>query len=322
MVGVPARRDQVALATTLGLSQRRACTLLDVGRSALTYRSKMVAKDAPALARMAALSAEYPRYGYRRIRIFLGRDGLPMSAGRTHRLWQKAKLQVPRKRPRKRAPTGRPRPNAPQAANEVWCYDFVFEPCANGQQLKCLTVTDEWTNEGLAIAVDGRIRSAGVIDVLSRLVAARGAPKFLRSDNGPEFVSRAILKWIDEQGINSALIDPGKPWQNGKIESFNGKFRDECLNVEWFRSRAEAKVVIETWRKHYNAVRPHSGLNYLTPEEFVARGAKPIDRSPAAKATGRSAAMFEVSALRPVAASAEIASRSEERVENRAAVSS
>jgi putative transposase len=322
MVGVPARREQVALATTRGLSQRQACTLIEVGRSALKYRSRMLAKDAPVLARMAVLSADYPRYGYRRIRIFLGRDGLAMSVGRTHRLWQKAKLQVPRKRPRKRAPSGRPRPHAPQAANDVWCYDFVFEPCANGQQLKCLTVTDEWTNEGLAIAVDGRIRSAGVIEVLSRLVAVRGAPKYLRSDNGPEFVSRAILQWIVDQGIGSALIDPGKPWQNGKIESFNGKFRDECLNAEWFRSRAEAKVVIETWRKHYNAVRPHSMLSYLTPDEFVAKGAKPQDRSKPAKATGRSAAIFEVSAPRPVAASAETASRSEERVENRAAGSS
>jgi putative transposase len=322
MVGVPARRAQVALATTLGLSERRACTLIEVGRSALKYRSRMAAKDAPALARMVELSADYPRYGYRRIRIFLGRDGLPMSVGRTHRLWQKAKLQVPRKRPRKRAPTGRPRPHAPTAANQVWCYDFVFEPCTNGQQLKCLTVTDEWTNEGLAIEVAGRIRSADVIAVLSRLVAARGAPKHLRSDNGPEFVSRAILQWIVDAGIGSALIDPGKPWQNGKIESFNGKFRDECLNVEWFRSRAEAKVVIETWRKHYNAVRPHSMLNYLTPDEFVARGAKREDRSKPAKATGRSAASVDVSAPRPVAAITEPASRSQEREENPVVVSS
>jgi putative transposase len=279
MVSVPARREQVAFAGKRGLSQRRACTLMKTGRSALRYRSRMAVKDAPALNRMAELSAQYPRYGYRRIRIFLGRDGHPMSVGRAHRLWRRAKLQVPRKRPRKRVVSGRPRPHAPSAANQVWCYDFVFEPCANGQQLKCLTVTDEWTNEGLAIEVDGRIRSQRVIEVLARLVATRGAPKYLRSDNGPEFVSRAILKWIVDQGIGSALIDPGSPWQNGKIESFNGKFRDECLNLEWFRSRAEAKVVIETWRNHYNRVRPHSGLNYLTPDEFVARGARLADRT-------------------------------------------
>lgn len=164
----------------------------------------------------------------------------------------------------------RPRPLAPTAANQVWSYDFVFDRCANGQQLKCLTVTDEWTKEGLAIEVDGRIRSGRVIDVLARLVSTRGAPRYLRSDNGPEFVSRALLGWITGQGIGTALVDPGTPWQNGTGESFNGKFRDECLSLEWFRSRAEAKVVIEGWRKHYNAVRPHSSLGYLTPAEFVA----------------------------------------------------
>ena len=222
------------------------------------------------LAAMVELSAQYPRYGYRRIAIFLDRDGHTMSFGRAHRLWRRAKLQVPRKRPRKRIATGRPRPKAPTGANQVWSYDFVFDWAANGQQLKCLTVTDEWTKEGLAIEVDGSIRSGRVIDVLSRLVSERGAPLHLRSDNGPEFVSRALLKWIVGQGIETALIDPGKPWQNGATESFNGKFRDECLSLEWFRSRAEAKVVIETWRQHFNTVRPHSSLGYMTPAEFVA----------------------------------------------------
>ena len=124
-----------------------------------------------------------------------------------------------------------------------------------------------------------------MIEVLSRLVSERGAPIYLRSDNGPEFVSRALLKWIVDQGIETALIDPGKPWQNGTTESFNGKFRDECLSLEWFRSRAEAKIVIEAWRKHYNEVRPHSSLGYLTPAEFVAR-LKQNDAAPV-PATGR-----------------------------------
>ena len=264
MVSVPARRDAVAYATGQGLSQRRACTLLTVGRSALRYRSTKRAKDAPVLARMAELAAQYPRYGYRRISIFLGRDGYSMSFGRAHRLWQQACLQVPRKRPRKRVATGRPRPKPPTGANQVWSYDFVFDWCANGQQLKCLTVNDEWTKEGLAIEVDGRIRSNRVIEVLSRLVSERGAPLCLRSDNGPEFVSRALLKWIADQGIATTLIDPGKPWQNGASESFNGKFRDECLSLEWFRSRGEAKVLIEAWRQHFNNVRPHSSLGYLS----------------------------------------------------------
>ncbi|MGH6952056.1 MAG: IS3 family transposase [Vitreimonas sp.] len=271
LVSVPARRAGVNYATGKGLSQRRACTLLRVGRSALGYASRKSAKDAPALARMAELAALYPRYGYRRIAIFLRRDGHAMSFSRAHRLWRQARLQVPRKRPRKRVASGRPRPNAPTGANEVWSYDFVFDWCADGRQLKCLTVTDEWTKEGLAIEVDGRIRSGRVIEVLARLVSQRGAPKFLRSDNGPEFVSRALLKWILDQGIDTALIEPGKPWQNGTVESFNGKFRDECLSMEWFRSRAEAKIVIEAWRRHYNEVRPHSSLGYLTPAAFAAK---------------------------------------------------
>ena len=301
MVGVPARREQVAYAQRRGLSQRRSCTLLKVARSALSYRSTKAIQDWPVLERMAVLSAQYPRYGYRRIRIFLGRDGHPMSPGRAHRLWRCAKLQVPRKRPRKRIATGRPRPKAPTGTNQVWSYDFVFDWCANGQQLKCLTVTDEWTKEGLAIEVDGRIRSGRVIEVLSRLVSERGTPLYLRSDNGPEFVSRALLKWIVDQGIETALIDPGKPWQNGATESFNGKFRDECLSLEWFRSRAEAKIVIETWRKHFNEVRPHSSLGYLTPAEFVAK-LKHKDAAPAS-ATGRDAARHGGFAPRPVATS-------------------
>jgi putative transposase len=167
---------------------------------------------------------------------------------------------LPRKRPKKRVAAARPRPQAPCGPNQVWSYDFVFDHCANGQQLKCLTVTDEFTKEGLAIDVDGRIRSARVIEVLSRLVSTRGAPTFLRSDNGPEFVSKALLSWIVAQGIGTALIEPGKPWQNGVTESFNGKFRDECLSLEWFlfARRGEGH--------HRNMV--------LTPNEFAARAAR------------------------------------------------
>jgi len=286
-VSVPARRRQVAYSRERGLSARRACTLFSVARSALRYQGRKAAKNAAAIERMRELSAQYPRYGYRRIRIFLGRDGHRMSAGRTYRLWRAAGLQLPRRRPKKRVAPARLRPQAPCGPNQVWSYDFVFDHCANGQQLKCLTVTDEFTKEGLAIDVDGRIRSPRVIDVLSRLVSERGAPAFLRSDNGPEFVSKALLSWIVAQGIATALIEPGKPWQNGVMESFNGKFRDECLSLEWFRSRAEAKVIIETWRRHYNEVRPHSSLDYLTPNEFVARLANAASHH----ATGQGAAV-------------------------------
>ena len=288
MVSVPARRGQVVYATGRGLSQRRACTLVQVGRSALQYRSRKAVKNAAVIARMQELSAQYPRFGYRRVRIFLGRDGFAMSPGRAHRLWRVAKLQVPRKRPRKRIASSRPRPQTPVGPNQVWAFDFVFDACADGRQLKCLTVADEFTKEGLAIEVDGRIRSGRVIEVLSRLVSERGAPKHLRSDNGPEFVSRALLKWIADQGIDTALIEPGKPWQNGVNESFNGKFRDECLSLEWFRSRAEAKIVIENWRRHFNTVRPHSSLDYQTPAEFAAKLKEQTSAS--IQATGRDAA--------------------------------
>jgi putative transposase len=175
---------------------------------------------------------------------------------------------LPRRRPRRRVASGRPHPLPPVNANFVWAYDFVFDTTAEGRQIKCLTVVDEFTHECLAIDVAGSIRSKRVIEVLSRLVSLHGAPLFLRSDNGPEFVSTAILKWIAEAGIGTALIDPGKPWQNGTNESFNGKFRDECLSLEWFRSRTEAAIVIETWRRHYNAERLHSSINYLTPLQF------------------------------------------------------
>ena len=268
MVSAPARRQQVGYATKRGLSERRACALLSVSRSALHYESRMAKRDAPVIAAMSILSAQYPRYGYRRVQVFLGRQGHVMSFDRAWRLWHKAGLQVPRKRPRRRVAMSRPRPLAPTQANQVWAYDFLFDACANGQQLKCLTVLDEYTRESLAIDVAGSIRSKRVIEVLAQLISIHGAPKYLRSDNGPEFVSRAILQWATDSGLEMALIDPGKPWQNGTDESFNGKFRDECLSMEWFRNRIEARVVIEQWRRHYNQARPHSSLAYMTPMEF------------------------------------------------------
>jgi putative transposase len=268
VVSSQARREQVAFACERGLSQRRACELFEVARSALSYCSVRAERDAPTLDAMKRLAAQYPRYGYRRIRIFLRREGHYMSRHRAHRLWRLAGLQLPRRRPRRRVASSRPRPLPPGMPNHVWAYDFVFDGCANGQTLKCLTVIDEFTRECLAIDVAGSIRSERVIEVLARLISNHGAPRYLRSDNGPEFVSKAILEWLWENDIQTALIDPGKPWQNGVDESFNGRLRDECLSAEWFRSRREAKVIIETWRRHYNAVRPHSSLDYLTPNEF------------------------------------------------------
>ena len=190
MVGARVRRQQVAYTRSRGLSDRRACAVLSVARSALGYQSRLAVRDAPALAAMRRLAAQYPRYGYRRIRIFLRREGHVMSPDRAHRLWRHAGLQVPRRR---RVASGRPRPLPPTARNPVWAYDFVFDTCANRQTLKCLTIVDEWTRECLAIDVAGGIRSGRVIEVLAQLVSVHGAPRHLRSDNGPEFVATAIL---------------------------------------------------------------------------------------------------------------------------------
>jgi putative transposase len=271
MVGAPVRRRQVAYLQQGGLSIRRACALMSVARSTLHYESRLIKRDAPVVAVMRELAGQYPRYGYRRIRVFLERRGHRMSADRAHRLWRKCGLQVPRKRPRRRIATSRPRPLPAKGAGYLWAYDFVFDACANGQQLKCLTVIDEYTRECLAIDVAGSIRSNRVIEVLSKLVSVHGAPKYLRSDNGPEFVSRAILKWLSATNIDTAHIDPGKPWLNGMNESFNGKFRDECLNMQWFKNRIDAKILIEEFRRQFNEIRPHSSLGNLTPAEFKQR---------------------------------------------------
>lgn len=268
MVTVPVRRRQVVYAHGRGLSLRKACRLFQVARSGLGYASKLAVRDKPVRSTMRELATRYPRYGYRRIRIFLAREGHRMSVARVHRLWRSEKLQVPRKRPRRRVAASRPRPQPPTGPGHVWAYDFVFDACADGRQLKCLTVVDEWTRECLAIDVAGSIRSGRVIEVLAKLVSVHGAPRVLRSDNGPEFVSGAILRWLTDERIDTAHIDPGKPWQNGTDESFNGRLREECLDLEWFRNREEARVLIEAWRIHYNAVRPHSSLGYLTPDEF------------------------------------------------------
>src|SRR5512137_2044421 len=282
MVSPQGRREQCAYACARGIPKRRACGLIGMARSTLSYELRRPAKDAPVIAAMRRLSSQYPRYGYRRIRIFLRREGMAMSPSRAERLWRQAGLQLPRRRPRRRVAASRPRPLPPRAANHVWAYDFVFDACANGQQIKCLTVVDEFTHECLAIDVAGSIRSRRVIDVVARLISVHGAPAYLRSDSGPEFVSHAILKWLTENQIDTALIDPGKPWQNGTNESFNGKFRDECLSLEWFRSRREAAILIEAWRKHYNAVRPHQSLAYLTPLEFKQQHSFPLAPQPRA----------------------------------------
>lgn len=241
--------------------------LLQVARSTLGYESRMERRDAPLIERMKTLALENSRCGYRRVRVLLGREGIALSWARAHRLWRKAGLSLPRRRPRRRLRRGEPRPMATSLPNEVWAYDFIFDRCTNGDVIACLTIVDEGSRECLAIDVAGRIRSRRVIEILKQLVAERGAPRHLRSDNGPEFLAYAVQDWLREAQIATAYIQPGKPWQNGLNESVNGRLRDECLNAERFANRTEAAVLIEQFRRRYNEHRPHSSLGYRTPIE-------------------------------------------------------
>jgi putative transposase len=270
MVSAQARRDQVKFAVGKGLSIRRACALVRVARSALGYTSRMKKKDAELGDKLRQIARTHTRYGYRRATALIKQEGVVINPKRVYRLWRKQGLTLPRRRTRKRVRTISLRPLAATRANQVWAVDFVFDSCTNGQKLKMLTVVDESTRESLAIEVGARINSLAVIEVLTRLMSLHGQPEYLRSDNGPEFVSKAIKQWLSSSGVKTAYIEGGKPWQNGLNESFNGKLRDECLNLEWLRNRAEAKVIIEQWRKHYNEQRPHSSLGYKTPTQFRA----------------------------------------------------
>jgi len=275
MERVAVRRAQVRYAMTRRLSCRRACVLLHVARSALGYAARRPARDAALVAELQRLAAAHPRYGYRRMWALLHRRGLTVNAKRVHRLWQGAGLALPRRRVRRKVRTGaRVRPLADRP-NAVWTYDLIHDACTDGTPFKCLTVVDEFTKECLAITVARSLPGDRVLPVLTQLVARRGAPHFLRSDNGPEFIARRIQRWLAREGITTAYIDPGKPWQNGVGESFHNRFRDECLNQEAFFTVHEAAVIIEQYRRSYNEVRPHSSLRYHTPVEVAIRRARP-----------------------------------------------
>ena len=228
----------------------------------------MAKKDAPIIEKIKKVAGWQPRWGYRRVRVYLKKTGTEISECRLHRLWKSAKLQVPKKRRRRIPQSSKVRPLPPTRVNQIWSYDFVHDSTADKRAFKCLTIIDEFTRESLRIEVARSIRSEQIIKILGQLITLHGPPAFIRSDNGPEFVADALADWLAEEGIKTAHIAPGKPWQNGKNESFNGKFRDECLDAEWFPSLREARVVIENYRVHYNSVRPHSSLGYLTPLEF------------------------------------------------------
>lgn len=261
------QREAVSFLITRGVSQRRACTLVHIQRSTFRYQARPE-RDVALADQVQELAQRHPRYGYRRVWALLRRHQMRVNKKRVHRLWKRAKLQVRKVRRKRRRthPTGLP----VQAThpNHVWTYDFVHDACRNGTPLKVLTVMDEFSREGLAIEVATSMPAAKVIRVLDRLFRAQGAPEFVRSDNGPEFVALAVRSWLSQHQTATLYIDPGCPWQNGYEERFNGTVRDECLNLYAFHSVAEARVVCGTYLREYNDERPHSSLGYRTPTEF------------------------------------------------------
>jgi len=273
MVSPAGRRAQVRYAVGRRLSCRRACVLLGVPRSTLDYRVRRAERDARLLTELRRLARRHPRYGYRRIWALLRRAGRGINAKRVYRLWRLGGLTLPRRRPRRKLRTGARVTPLAERPNAVWTYDFIHDAAGNGRRFKCLTVVDEYTRECLAITVDRSLPARRVLEVLGHLVARYGPPRYLRSDNGPEFIARRIRRWLTHAGIATAYIDPGKPWQNGVGESFHSRFRDECLDREWFHTPQEARVLIEQYRRQYNEARPHSSLGYHTPAEIGARRA-------------------------------------------------
>lgn len=244
---------------------RHACRLLSLSLSSFYFQPRPT-RNTLLVERLQQIARTHPRSGYRRAWALVRRD-VVVNHKRVYRLWKQEGLGLKRRARRRQRGTA----TLPLQAcypRHVWTYDFVHDACMNGRKLKLLTVVDEFTREALAIEVGTTVASGRVRAVLSRLFHQHGAPQFLRSDNGPEFLAKLLRTWLGEQAIGTLYIEPGCPWQNGKGESFNGRFRDECLNAELFLNVAEAKTRIEQWRQHYNTERPHSSLSYRTPYEF------------------------------------------------------
>lgn len=269
MVGPSARRAAVRSMVLLGIAtERRVCLVLGVARSSVRYESRRRDGEESVRERIKKLAKLHPRYGYRRIWALLMREGRHVNIKRVHRLWRAESLQIRRRRRRKpHGPVGEVLMKA-EYPNHVWTYDIVEDRTERGGKLRILNVLDEFNREALAQEVEPSISAEKVVSTLRWLFLLHGAPEYIRSDNGGEFIAAAVKEWLEKSGCKTIYIEPGSPWENPYIESFNGKFRDECLNREVFASGAEARAVIDAWRIEYNTQRPHSSLGYLTPAEF------------------------------------------------------
>lgn len=253
-------------------SERRACQVVEQHRSTQRYRAKENLDEKKLVKDILELSKKHPRYGYRRIAALLRRAGWRVNTKRVQRLRREQGLKVPKKQHKRRrlgsSENSCTRRRA-ERRNHVWSYDFVFDRTEDGRRLKFLTIVDEFTRECLRLEVGRSFTAPKVVDVLRELVAERGAPEFIRSDNGPEFIAIAVREWLEAVKIDTAFIEPGAPWENAYIETFNGKLGDELLDREMFFTLAEARHLATTYRSEYNHQRPHSTLDYLTPAEFA-----------------------------------------------------
>jgi putative transposase len=257
---------------TLSVSERRACAALGQHRSTQRKRPRGKADEERLTADIIALARLYGRYGYRKITALLQAAGWLVNDKRVERIWKREGLKVPSKQPKRGRlwlADGSCIRLRPQHPNHVWSYDFVEDRTHDGRKLRLLNVIDEFSHECLAIRVGRKLRTADVIDVLSDLFILRGVPGHIRSDNGAEFVAKAVRAWITAVGAKTAYIEPGSPWENGYVESFNARLRDELLDGEIFYSLREAEILIESWRRHYNTVRPHASLGYRPPAPEV-----------------------------------------------------
>jgi transposase InsO family protein len=255
-------------------SERRACKVTGQPRATQRYRGRRRDKDAALVAALGRISRRRPRAGYRMATAHLRREGWVVNPKRVQRLWRQEGLKVPR-RQRKRRRLGHSdnsaRRRRAMRCNQVWSYDFVFDQTEDGRRLKWLPICDEFSRESVALEVARTMEAKDVIAVLEQAVAERGAPEFIRSDNGPEFIAAAVQEWIKERGFATLYIAPGSPWENPYSESFNSRFRDEFLNRESFASLLEAQVLGKEYRHDYNHHRPHSAIGYQTPQDFAQR---------------------------------------------------